>query len=218
MNRNESFGMKKGIRIGLSFRWKRRLLAAMLMVAPSGAVTVQAATVYVYKDERGAALITDRPRVLPGYTLVKRYGIDDDDRAIDGFSRPLTSAYDDLIARAAREAGIDTALVRAVVHAESAFDAGAQSVKGAVGLMQLMAATAIDHGVSDRTDPWENLRAGAAHLRRLLDRYGDTTLALAAYNAGIAAVTRHGGVPPYPETRTYVRRVLRLHDLYREQG
>ncbi len=213
--------MKNGIatNIGLSNAWTCRLLAAtLLLAAPSGAVTVQAATVYVYKDARGAALITDRPRQVPGYTLVRQYGIEDPDRVSDAFAHPVTSAYDELIARAAREAGVDLALVRAVVHAESAFDAGAESVKGAVGLMQLMAATAIDHGVSDRSDPWQNLRAGAAHLRALLDRYGDTTLALAAYNAGIRAVTRHGGVPPYPETRTYVRRVLRLHDLYREQG
>ena len=201
-----------------TFRRSRRPFAAAFLLAWAGAVTVQAATVYVYKDARGSALITDQPRSVPGYTLVKRYGIDEEKPRLNGFDRPIASDFDGMIRRAALDAGLDAALVRAVVHAESAFDPDAESGKGAVGLMQLMATTAIDYGVTDRSDPWQNLLAGATHLRRLLDLYGDTTLALAAYNAGIDAVTRHGGVPPYPETRTYVRRVLQLHALYREQG
>ncbi len=198
------------------------LAAATWLLAPAGADTVQAATVYVYKDARGAALITDHPRSIPGYTLFRRYGVDDGGRPYGddspGRLRALQSDYDAMIDRVAGMSGIDAALIKAVIHAESAFDPSAVSHKGAVGLMQLMAATADAYGVTDRRDPWQNLLAGATHLRDLLERYRDTSLALAAYNAGAEAVSRYGGIPPYSETRDYVRKVLRLHDLYREQG
>jgi len=116
---------------------------------------------------------------------------------------------DQIIGELARRHGISPALVKAVVTVESAFDPKAVSVKGARGLMQLMPGTAADLGVDDLYDPRGNLDGGIRHLRGLLDRYhGDLRLALAAYNAGEEAVRRHGGVPPYAETRDYVRRVL----------
>ena len=115
-----------------------------------------------------------------------------------------------LIREVARRNRIATELVRAVVSAESAFDPRAVSPKGARGLMQLMPGTARDLGVQDVHDPRLNLEAGTRHLSRLIDLYaGDLRLALAAYNAGEDAVRRYGGVPPYPETRDYVERVLR---------
>jgi soluble lytic murein transglycosylase-like protein len=96
-----------------------------------------------------------------------------------------------------------------VIAVESNHNPRAVSPKGALGLMQLMPATAARYAVADPFDVRENLRAGATHLRRLVDRYaGDITLALAAYNAGEAAVQRHGGIPPYPETQRYVPAVL----------
>jgi soluble lytic murein transglycosylase-like protein len=110
---------------------------------------------------------------------------------------------------AARRHALDPELVRAVVAVESDFRADAVSPKGAQGLMQLMPATARALGVKDAFDPAQNLDGGARHLRALIDQYGgDIKLALAAYNAGAGAVARHGGVPPYPETREYVRKVL----------
>jgi len=110
---------------------------------------------------------------------------------------------------AARRHGIDPALVLAVVSVESAFQPQAVSPKGAVGLMQLMPRTANALGVEDALDPAQNLDGGARYLGSLLTLYrGDLTRALAAYNAGEGAVARHGGVPPYRETRTYVRKVL----------
>jgi soluble lytic murein transglycosylase-like protein len=114
-----------------------------------------------------------------------------------------------LVEQAARRRGLDPALVLAVVSVESGFRPEAVSPKGAQGLMQLMPRTAAALGVEDAFDPEQNLDAGVRHLESLLKLYdGNLTRALAAYNAGQGAVARHGGVPPYRETREYVRRVL----------
>lgn len=114
--------------------------------------------------------------------------------------------------------GVEEALVRAVIHAESAFRADAVSHAGAQGLMQLIPATAKRFGVSDSFDPAQNIQGGTQYLAWLLDRYdGDITKAVAAYNAGEGAVDRHKGVPPYRETRGYVQRVHQLLPLYRQQ-
>lgn len=114
-----------------------------------------------------------------------------------------------LVEQAARRRGLDPALVLAVVSVESGFRPEAVSPKGAQGLMQLMPRTAASLGVEDAFDPEQNLDAGVRHLEALLKLYdGNLTRALAAYNAGQGAVARHGGVPPYRETRDYVRRVL----------
>lgn len=112
------------------------------------------------------------------------------------------------IQTAARRANLHPWLLAALVQAESAFDPAAVSRAGAKGLTQLMPSAASDHGVVDAFDPEENLRGGAAHLRLMLDRFESLTLALAAYNAGAATVERYGDVPPYRETREYVRRIL----------
>lgn len=113
-----------------------------------------------------------------------------------------------LAREAALRHGLDPALVLAVIRVESGFDPLARSPKGAMGLMQLMPATARRFGVADPWDPAENLEGGCAYLAWLLDRYdGDRHLALAAYNAGEAAVDEHDGIPPYAETRAYVARI-----------
>ena len=117
----------------------------------------------------------------------------------------------------AKASGVDDAWLRAVAHAESSFDPLAESPKGAQGLMQLMPATAAEYGVSDPFAAAQSIRAGAMHLGMLMKRYeGDLTLVAAAYNAGIGALERYGGVPPYPETLGYVAKVLALHQSYRE--
>ena len=114
-----------------------------------------------------------------------------------------------LIEELARRHGLDPALVLAVVSIESGFRPEAVSPKGAQGLMQLMPRTAASLGVQDAFDPEQNVDAGVRYLEGLVRLYGgDLTRALAAYNAGQGAVARHGGVPPYRETRAYVRRVL----------
>jgi hypothetical protein len=115
--------------------------------------------------------------------------------------------YTDLIEPLARRHGVDAGLVHAVVATESNYAAQARSRKGAMGLMQLMPATARQYAVADPYDPKSNLEAGIRHLKSLLERF-DVPLALAAYNAGEATVRRYGGIPPYRETRSYVSRIL----------
>jgi soluble lytic murein transglycosylase-like protein len=131
------------------------------------------------------------------------------DEVLDEVQGPAGSDLRALATAAARRHGLDPALVLAVVAVESGFRPEAVSPKGAEGLMQLMPATAGSLGVRDALDPEQNLDAGVRHLGSLLTLYGgDLALALAAYNAGEGAVARHGGIPPYKETRAYVKRVL----------
>ena len=117
--------------------------------------------------------------------------------------------YDPHIWFACQRYGLNYNLVKALIRAESAFDAGAVSPKGAMGLMQLMPETSRDLGVTHPFDPGENIDGGVRYLRFLMDRFNNNVaLALAAYNAGPEAVQKHGGIPPYEETRNYVQRVL----------
>jgi soluble lytic murein transglycosylase-like protein len=126
------------------------------------------------------------------------------------FGARVANELEPLVRNAARTAGLPPALVEAVVSVESGFEPRARSVTGARGLMQIEPETANDYGgLANPDDPAQNVRVGTAYLRDLLARFGgDVRAALAAYNAGPAAVERYGGVPPYAETRAYVERVL----------
>jgi len=117
--------------------------------------------------------------------------------------------YGDIIEKVAAEQDVPAKLVRAVIQVESAYHERARSPKGAMGLMQLMPATAKQYAVADPYDPASNIEAGVKHLKSLLEHL-PVALALAAYNAGEAAVQRFGGVPPYRETQDYVSRILSL--------
>lgn len=128
-------------------------------------------------------------------------------------------AFGDEINLAARQYSLDPALVRAVIHAESGFNAQARSQKGAMGLMQLMPETARMLGVTQPHNPESNILGGAQYLAGLLVRFkNDVTLATAAYNAGPEAVQRYAGVPPYAETQVYVQRVKVLHQRYKDSA
>ncbi len=125
--------------------------------------------------------------------------------------------FGDEIAQAAHRYGLEPSLVRAVIHAESGFNARARSPKGALGLMQLMPGTARDMGVTDARIPGHNIRGGTQYLAHLLARFkNDVTLATAAYNAGPEAVQKYAGVPPFAETQVYVQRVKILHQRYKD--
>jgi len=175
---------------------------------------------YKRVDARGTVHFTSKPPMSGGYSVV----FVDACPACDIHStvnwnatRLNTTAYADEIASAAADYGVDASLVRALIHAESAFNPNARSNKGAQGLMQLMPATAGMYGVSNAYDAGQNIKAGVEHLAGLLDRYdGDIKLAAAAYNAGEGAVKKYGGVPPYAETRVYVDRVEILMKRYQQ--
>ena len=133
-----------------------------------------------------------------------------------GTLRLNTASYQAEIAAASRDYGVDEAIVRAIIHAESSFNPMALSHAGAQGLMQLMPGTARRFGVTNSYDASQNIRGGVQYLSWLLKRFnGNLTLAAAGYNAGEGAVDRHGGVPPYKETQRYVVRVGQLADRYR---
>jgi len=137
---------------------------------------------------------------------------------VDWDNIPLQlSAFEYAINASAKKYRVDPALVRAVIHAESAFRPGARSNKGALGLMQLMPDTAKDMGVVNVMSPDENIQGGVRYLAWLLEQNsGNTMLATAAYNAGPGAVKRYNGIPPFEETQTYVKRVKVLHDRYKK--
>ncbi len=151
------------------------------------------------------------------YSFMERcYACGVNPRVDFGTVRLNTTAFQSEITSAAREFGVEEAVVRAIIHAESAYNPTALSRAGAQGLMQLMPPTAARFGVSDSYDAGQNIRGGVQYLAWLLKRFnGNLTLAAAGYNAGEGAVDRHGGVPPYSETQYYVRRFGQLADRYR---
>jgi soluble lytic murein transglycosylase-like protein len=182
-------------------RWSIRPLAAVAcVVLASGAVRADELLYYV-KD--GQIVFTNTPSRKDMKPVPKLRG------GPAQYARALpATVYDPYIEQVARDNGVDPSLVKAVALVESGFNPKAVSSKGARGLMQLLPSTAKQYGVSDLHDPYQNLRAGAAHLRGLLDEFdGNVTLALAAYNAGSGAVRRYGGVPAYAETRDYVKKI-----------
>lgn len=127
------------------------------------------------------------------------------------------SRFKEAVEAAARRHALDPALVHAVIEAESNYNPYAVSPKGAEGLMQLMPTTARRFGVANSFDFAENLQGGVRYLRYLLDLFGDERLAVAAYNAGEKAVIRYGGIPPFAETRSYVRKVTERYQAGRQQ-
>ena len=193
---------------------------------PSGTPRVVQGQVYSYVKDGVRHYTSKRPRGGEGATAMRTisYSFIEDcfactaGSAVDfGNVRLNTSAYQSEVAAAAREYGVDEAVVRAVIHAESAFNAKARSHVGAQGLMQLMPATAERFGVSNAYDASQNIRGGVKYLAWLLKRFdGNLTLAAAGYNAGEGAVDKYDGVPPYKETQRYVQRVGVLADRYRD--
>lgn len=168
----------------------------------------------------GTTSFSDRPPAKGGYIVLSRscYACNSN-AAINWHATKLHhDKYVDEINLAAQQFKLDPALVRAVIHAESNFNARARSHKGAIGLMQLMPATARQLGVADARKPQDNIRGGVEYLAQMLARFkNDLLLATAAYNAGPEAVQKYAGVPPYAETQVYVQRVRILHQRYKEK-
>jgi soluble lytic murein transglycosylase-like protein len=186
----------------------RHVLVAAAIVATAQVADAQ---IYTWRDDNGTLMMSD---AAPADTSVevRTFKVERASESIR-VTRPVSGAYrdtyDDLIVKHAQARNLRPDLVRAVVQVESGYNPRAVSPKGAMGLMQLMPATASQLGVRSPFDPDQNIRGGTAYLRQLLDRFqGNEELALAAYNAGPMAVDRYGNtVPPYRETRDYVRKV-----------
>jgi hypothetical protein len=197
--------------------------AAFVSVILVGFVCLAAplhAQVYTYVDENGVTVFTDRKPDTVRYR-VRNLGCYGTCRTGVNWDRtPLKiQPFAAEVQAAAEIFGVDQALIRAIMHAESWFEPQAVSRAGAQGLMQLMPATQQRFGVIDPFDPLQNITAGVEYLAWLMREFdADLHRVIAAYNAGENAVKRHGGVPPYDETREYLRRVNILYQRYRRSG
>jgi soluble lytic murein transglycosylase-like protein len=181
----------------------RLLFLASLVIAvfPSAS----AAQIFIARDANGTTVLSskrlERPTQVfqvPGAPAYRT--------TTEGLPRKA-EMFEELVQEHSQKHSLRPELVRAVIQVESGFDPQATSPKGAMGLMQLMPDTARSLGVVNAYDPEDNIRGGTAYLRQLLNKYGSEQLALAAYNAGPGAVDRYDGVPPYRETKDYVRKV-----------
>lgn len=191
---------------------------------PTSKATRTSRQTIIYKsiNNAGNGVVFSDQKPLIGEFEVLRYDCYacNPDSPINWYSIALnTNAYRDEVKQLATQYQIDPALVRAVIHAESAFKVNALSNKGAQGLMQLMPGTAKDMGVINAFDARQNIEGGVKYLAWLLESFnGDIKLATAAYNAGPGAVKRYKGIPPYAETEVYVERVGILHQRYKNAG
>ncbi len=169
------------------------------------------ADIYQYIDSGGVLYFTNTP-TSSDYVLYIR------EKTV-GLKMGIASRnYDSIIHKAQAKYGVAVSLIKAVIHAESGFDAQAVSKKGARGLMQIMPDNYKVLSISDPFDPSQNIMGGTRYLKQLLNRYDDKLpLALAAYNAGPNAVDKYGQIPPYKETKNYVQKVMTLYNRYKHR-
>ena len=199
-----------------------KTLLLLSLVVMSCTLSAVHATVFVYVAPDGSKLITDKKVRKSGYKLVRSYTTKPygaTRRNAPYMHKPIKSQYDALIVNVALKYDLEPSFVKALIHVESAFDPAAISRAGAMGLMQLMPATASNYQLNqDHFNPNRNIEAGVQHLKDLMERYNSNKeLSLAAYNAGEGAVSKYNGIPPYPETQDYVSKVLRLYKLYKKE-
>lgn len=201
----------RSVKKGISFF----LICAAIGVLP----LLAGADIYKYVDKHGRVHLTDRPQHDGYRRLVKTWKGWREARIDYRGASENRRRYTPAIAHAAKVHRLPPALLHAVITAESAYDPNAVSTAGAVGLMQLMPGTAKRYGVRNRRDPNSNVAGGTQYLRDLLNLFdNNVVLALAAYNAGENAVINYGRrIPPYPETQTYVRRVLKYYNDYKKK-
>ena len=189
---------------------KHRLICILILILPlvSG-ISPASADIYRYVDAQGTVHFTNTPTHGRWNMYLK------EKPAVGSGHR----SYLEIIRQHARSYQLEEALVKAVIKVESDYQPQTVSKKGAQGLMQLIPETAKDLKVRNPFDPSENIRGGSQYLRKMLDLFDeDVELALAAYNSGPNTVKRYGGIPPYDETRDYVKRVKHFLDYYRQAG
>jgi soluble lytic murein transglycosylase-like protein len=197
----------------------RAVICALVLASPAWA-----SGIYKYVEKDGTIVYTNVP---PGKKPLQARRIEGDFRPaptplspakVSEYTKKAMTEFDELITAAAIRYKMPPNLVRAVMHAESAFDPTAVSVVGASGLMQLMPGTARDMYVKDIFDVKENIEGGVRYLRVLANEFdGDMVKMVAAYNAGPEAVRKYGGVPPFAETQAYVKKVIALYFQYKQQ-
>ena len=191
---------------------------SLLGFTPAGRTAI-----YVFERPDGSTVITDRKIYKKGYKLKRSYKTkpyrSGESTKAPYMAKPIKSQYDAIIVNTALKYDLEPSFIKAVIHVESAFDHLAVSKAGAMGLMQLMPATAASYQLTTNTfNPSQNIEAGVKHMKDLMVRYeSNMTLSLAAYNAGAGAVRKYNGVPPYTETQSYVKKVLHLYKLYKSQ-
>lgn len=199
-------------------------LPALVLVLTIGFSCDVKAQIYKYTDADGVVHYSSTPPKNGEQAKAFRFPCYASDPGCSGRQDweqvPLdTRAFGTEIRAAASQWAVDESLIRAIIHAESAYQPEARSPKGAQGLMQLMPATQQDLGVPDALDPAMNIDGGTRYLAQMLELFdGNIELASAAYNAGPDAVRRYSGIPPFDETREYVRRIRILHRRYRLAG
>jgi soluble lytic murein transglycosylase-like protein len=202
---------------------RRGVAAAGLVLATAFGVSALADSrpnLHVYELPNGSRIVTDHALNNPNYRLVR---VGKDTRGPghllasrdSQLFRADPTTYDSMIKRMANQHRVDFALIKAIMHVESSFNPYAASHKGALGLMQVLPATAKRYGIEDIYDPAQNIEAGVRHIRYLSELFSNKQyLVIAAYNAGENAVRRHNGIPPYAETQAYVRKVLHFKRQY----
>lgn len=197
--------MIKPIHIYLFWLYGICIAASLLAFSP----VLVAADIYVYVDNQGIMHFTNVPATSEYEVYIKG-------RPKRSRGKVDTNRYDRYINEAAGFHGVDFPLIKAVIRAESAFNPKAVSKKGALGLMQIMPDNLEAFRVYDPFDPWQNIMGGSRYLKKLIQRFdGKLKLALAAYNAGPTAVDNYSGIPPYPETKAYVKKVLKFFEFYK---
>ena len=168
------------------------------------------ADIYRYVDEKGVIHFTDSPKKSEFILYFRNYDETNNKRTFS------TEIYNDIILKASRENGLSYSLIKALIKVESDFNPNAVSRVGAKGLMQLMPVNIKRFKIKDPFNPYENIMGGSLYFRQLLDRFnGKLILALAAYNAGPTAVKKYNSVPPYRETRRFVKSVLKYNYKYK---
>lgn len=216
-------------------RFLLQFMPCSLLVALGATTTVYSANMYVFKDSKGQVLLTNvvnngkptgenfskftqtvKVTYYPDTNVHSYSNWGSNEYAVPASGSKNRNAYDSLIMASALRHGVDPALMKAMMHTESGFNPNARSPVGAQGLMQLMPATARRFGVANAWDPAQNIEGLAKYIKYLTGRFSNLEHAIAGYNAGEGNVSKYGGIPPFRETRDYVKRVMsRYHNLYR---
>ena len=203
-----ALGLITGVRLAKGFMAG---LVGVILVWEGSFATALGGDIYMYRDANGVLHFTDSPKAGKRHRLYLR----DRQRGAWSPDNYAPDTYDNYLYQAAQTYQVDFPLLKAVVKVESNFNSRAVSRKGAKGLMQIMPSNYRLLQIDNPFDPWQNIMGGAQYLRLMLDRFGDTRLALAAYNAGPNAVDRYAAIPPYPETTRYVDKVLHYYAVFR---